>query len=167
MKESGGDIIQHRHCFPDCTIREWVGVLHRQRSLCWWMMHSDMLGKTRCFPNCPACTGDNGRGYILKVKLSSCTSSLLSSHDTIQGISVLISPSLAITCIYVLPASDFSYHLTLLNLVNSLSSENNHLIVGDFNLPDIDWDSMSTPSICSEMFCEGSHLQQRFMSTGS
>ena len=35
-----------------------------------------------------------------------------------------------------------------------LTSDYNHLVVGDFNMPDIDWNTMSAPSTCSEMFCE-------------
>ena len=95
-----------------------------------------------------------GGGVAVFVKLSSCLSSILSTHDTIEGISVLISPALVITCVYVPPASDFYYYLTLMDFMNNLTSDYNHLVIGDFNMPDIDWNTMSAPSICSEMFCD-------------
>ena len=38
--------------------------------------------------------------------------------------------------------------------MNNLTSDYNHLIAGDFNMPDIDWNSTSAPSIGSEMLCQ-------------
>ena len=95
-----------------------------------------------------------GGGVAVFVKSPSCLSSALLTHDTIEGISVLISPASVVTFVYVPPASDFHYYLSLMAFMNNLTSVYNHLVVGDFNMPDIDWNTMSAPSICSEMFCE-------------
>ena len=67
---------------------------------------------------------------------------------------MLISSALVVTCIYVPPISDLHYYLTLMDFINNLTPDYNHLIAGDLNMPDIDWNSMSAPSICSKMFCD-------------
>ena len=87
------------------------------------------------------------------VKLS-CTSSLFLSHTSIECISILVAPSLIITCVYVPPVCDFSYFLTLFDFLSKLSTDYNHLLVGDFNMPDICWNSMAAKSINSDLFCE-------------
>ena len=38
--------------------------------------------------------------------------------------------------------------------MKNLFLDYNHLVVGDFNMPYIDWNTMSAPSTYSEMFCE-------------
>ena len=87
-------------------------------------------------------------------RLSSCTSSLFLTHDSIECISILISPSTIITCIYVPPSADLCYHRALNDFLANLSPVYTHLILGDFNMPDIDWLSMSASTMCSEMFCD-------------
>ena len=37
---------------------------------------------------------------------------------------------------------------------NHLSNSNDIIVVGDFNLPDIDWDTLGSTSYTSEMFCD-------------
>lgn len=95
-----------------------------------------------------------GGGVAIYVKSSSCTSSLLPFPDSIEGISVMISPSLIISCVYIPPASSFTIHLALFDFINNLSKDFDQLILGDFNMPDINWQSLSASSTCSDMFCE-------------
>ena len=83
-----------------------------------------------------------------------CHPCTLLTYDTIGGISVLISPALVVTCVYIPSASDFHYYLSLMDFMNNLTSDYDHLVAGDFSMPDIDWNTMSAPSICSEMFCK-------------
>ena len=75
-------------------------------------------------------------------------------QDSFEGTSILISSSLDISCVYVLPASDFSYILALLDFINNLKIEHCHLVLGEFNMPDICWDSMTAKSVGSDLFCE-------------
>ena len=94
-----------------------------------------------------------GGGVAIFVRLQLC-SSLFQSHDTIEAISILISPSLAVSCIYVPPSAEFPYYLSLFDFINNLSLDYNHVIIGDFNMPDIDWPSLTATSGCSDLFCE-------------
>ena len=94
-----------------------------------------------------------GGGVAIYVKLS-CPSSLLFSQDSFEGIYILISSSLDISCVYVPPASDFSYILALLDFITNLKIKHCHLVLGDFNMPDICWDSMTAKSVGSNLFCE-------------
>ena len=51
--------------------------------------------------------------------------------------------------------SDNDYHESLLNYLTKLASSTDHvIIVGDFNLPDINWSSLNGTSTFSNSFCD-------------
>lgn len=61
-----------------------------------------------------------------------------------------------VSCIYVPPNQDDFYHSSLSQTLYSLYSlpAHSHLIIGDFNMPDIDWSTLSAVSQKSDLFCD-------------
>ena len=62
---------------------------------------------------------------------------------------------------YLPPGSGCNKLLTVVHHLSDILMDDNHLsntndiiIVGDFNLPDIDWDTLGSTSYTSEMFCD-------------
>ena len=57
--------------------------------------------------------------------------------------------------IYNPPNSDSTYFFNLLDYLNNLLTLNNKVILlGDFNLPDINWDSLTGQFLSSNLFCD-------------
>ena len=57
--------------------------------------------------------------------------------------------------VYVPPNSTATYYETLFDFLSNLSNASDQLIIlGDFNFPDIDWDSLSSHSLPSNQFCD-------------
>jgi len=53
------------------------------------------------------------------------------------------------------PNITLTYYETLFDFLSNLSNISNKLItIGDFNFPDIDWDSLSGHSPVSNQFCD-------------
>ena len=48
----------------------------------------------------------------------------------------------------------YSIHNSLLDFLHNLSPSHNHIIIGDFNMPDIDWSTLSAISTYSNSFCD-------------
>ena len=61
--------------------------------------------------------------------------------------------SFILCLIYNPPNSDLSYFFNLLDYLNNLLALNNKIILlGDFNLPDINWESLTGKFISSNLF---------------
>ena len=97
-----------------------------------------------------------GGGVLIAVD-ASLPCSIISSPSTLEVITVSIGIHLpVILCtVYVPPNSTDDYQVSLLNYLTELSSSSAHvIIVGDFNLPDINWSSLTGMSSSSKLFCE-------------
>ena len=80
-------------------------------------------------------------------------SSILPSPPNLEVICVRLTDIFLCT-VYVPPGSDNDYHESLLNYLTKLASSTDHVvIVGDFNLPDINWSSLNGTSTFSNSFC--------------
>ncbi len=78
----------------------------------------------------------------------------ISSPDNLE-ISIHSSQPITLCTIYVPPNPDSVQQSSLLSYLSDLSMSNGRLIlVGDFNLPDIDWDTLSGTSRFSGAFCD-------------
>ena len=94
-----------------------------------------------------------GGGVLFFVK-SSLPSTISPTTFNVESNSVIISTHLIISCIYLPPAVDDSIHISLLAFLHNLSPSHNHIIMGDFNMPDIDWSTLSAISTYSNSFCD-------------
>ena len=62
---------------------------------------------------------------------------------------------LILCTVYVPPNPSDDYNISLLNYLTELcSSSANVIIAGDFNLPDINWFSLTGMSFFAKLFCE-------------
>ena len=94
-------------------------------------------------------------GGVAIIARSSLSTSIHSRAPHTEAITVHLHPNLLITCIYVSPnCSDFELS-SALKYIRELATSSNHthLIVGDFNAPDIDWATWSATSHRSSMIC--------------
>ena len=97
-----------------------------------------------------------GGGVLIAIN-DSLPSSLISSPSHIEAIAVRINfiHPLILCSVYVPPNSGASYFdLLLLYLSELLSSGFPCIIVGDFNLPNICWSTVSGNSTVSASFCD-------------
>ena len=84
-------------------------------------------------------------------------SHLIISHSTIDfvAIQLLTSPPVTLCCIYIPPSCCLDYfHSALDALANILSHHQNVIILGDFNLPDINWSCLTSPLPTSNLLCD-------------
>ena len=96
-----------------------------------------------------------GGGVLIAVR-DFLPSSFISSPSDLEILSIKIGQSydLVFCCIYVPPESSLSYISSLVHFLTDLSSSfSKIIIVGDFNLPDIDWFTLMGTSISSNCFC--------------
>jgi len=80
----------------------------------------------------------------------------LTSPESLEAVYVRLNlPNPITVCaVYVPPNSASTYHETLFAFISDLSNNSDKvIIIGDFNFPDIDWDSLSGNST-SNQFCE-------------
>ena len=97
-----------------------------------------------------------GSGVLLAVR-NRILSKLLNTPSDIEGVTVEINRTnpTNVSVIYAAPQSSVSYfdscckHLS--NLTNTCLPT---IVVGDFNLPNIDWETLSESSIISNQICE-------------
>ena len=97
-----------------------------------------------------------GGGVLIAVQ-ESMYSTLISSPRDLEVVSVRLGLDnhFVICCVYVPPDSSVLYFSSLVNhLTEIVSSFTKCIIVGDFNLPDIDWSSLLGTSSLSNYFCE-------------
>ena len=81
----------------------------------------------------------------------------LSSPESLETICVRLNlPNPITVCVVYVPRNSAStYHETLFTYISDLSNNSDKvIIIGDFNFPDIDWDSLSGNSPTSNQFCE-------------
>ena len=84
-------------------------------------------------------------------------SNLVSSDIELIDIELLLSPGppMTICCKYILPQSPECHLANVIQAFNQFLSKNPHMvIVGDLNLPNIDWQSLTAPSPSSSFFCD-------------
>ena len=97
-----------------------------------------------------------GGGILLAVK-DNITSSQLSSPPHVEILTVLISTSnpFIISVVYIPPNSSDTYHELLHSYLTNLVNESSTIILlGDFNLPDVNWATYSDSSPKSNKFCD-------------
>ena len=84
---------------------------------------------------------------------------LISSHDHPDCISIrleLLNP-VTLCCVYIPPNPNMTAIANIISYLTNLLDSYPHsttVIVGDFNLPDIDWDTLSSNIPVSELFCD-------------
>ena len=81
---------------------------------------------------------------------------LLSSPSDLEILCVQLKSLLIICCvIYIPPNSSAAYCECLFNfLLNICNGSNKLVILGDFNFPDINWDTLSGDSPVSNRLCD-------------
>ena len=84
------------------------------------------------------------------------SSKQLSLSDDIESIVVEIDSSrpIVVCVLYVPPNANDLYHQHISDVLHSLPPNKDLMIIGDFNLPDIDWDLLNGESKQSTNFCE-------------
>ena len=65
-----------------------------------------------------------------------------------------IKPTAHIICIYVPPSCSDSYHREVTRYFNSVSLTTNTFILGDFNVPDVNWHTLNASQPFSQMLCD-------------
>ena len=97
-----------------------------------------------------------GGGVAIFVRLSLCAR-LLSFPAGFECIVVELPVShLVFSCIYLPPSPDSDVLQSMFTYLNHLSPAHTHFIAGDFNMPDINWESLTSASSSSahDSFCE-------------
>ena len=97
-----------------------------------------------------------GGGVMLAID-NNITSRLIECHNILEAITVLVSlysKEIVICLLYIPPDADQVYHSILLTYLFTLSSYDHLMILGDFNLHDIDWDNYQGQSDFSCHFCD-------------
>ena len=69
-------------------------------------------------------------------------------------VELALSSPLLISCVYLSPSCDTSRSTEVFKFLQSLYTYRQLIIVGDFNLPDINWNSLSASSPLSPSFCD-------------
>ena len=98
----------------------------------------------------------HGGGVLIAVK-SCIPSSLVPSPPNLEVISVElgIKHDFVLCSVYIPPDSPAGFISSLVTYLNNLVSSYEYCIfVGDFNLPEINWSSLSGPSLSFNTFCE-------------
>ena len=96
-------------------------------------------------------------GGVLVAISDSISSNLIPSPNTLELIAVSINRgvSFVLCCIYIAPNSDSVYCNSLLLYLHQLINSYTHtVLVGDFNVPDINWGSLTGTSSFSISFCD-------------
>ena len=96
-----------------------------------------------------------GGGVLIAVS-NAITSRLVFSSDTVEMIAVELEivPKVTLCCLYVPPASSDQYLLHVLATIDSLCTDNDTILTGDFNAPDINWLNFSASSSFSSSLCD-------------
>ena len=63
-------------------------------------------------------------------------------------------PNTYICCVYLPPSSPTSYYTSLFQCIDSFPSPSHVILLGDFNIPDVDWSTLHAQSPPSSMFCD-------------
>ena len=93
---------------------------------------------------------------FLKVVVFCWLSSLINSPDDLEIITVKVFtiPNVIICLVYIPPNVTDFYFNSLLMYLRSLHGYHKFIIMGDFNFPDIDWDTITGSNRSSFLFCD-------------
>ena len=96
-----------------------------------------------------------GGGVMLAIN-NNISSSLVHSPTHLELLTVTLNYTKVITIclLYIPPNPDPKYISDLTEYLNSLRHTENLIILGDLNLPDVNWDSFSGMSFISSSLCE-------------
>ena len=78
----------------------------------------------------------------------------LPTNKALEAVMVEIESRTILTCIYVQPNCTEDYFDRLLACIHSLPDGQDLLVVGDFNLPDINWKTLSGMGTHGRDFCD-------------
>ena len=100
--------------------------------------------------------GSRGGGVLIAVKVSIPSIEVASPQD-LEVVTVTVGSKYitSICVVYAPPSATDQYHSKLVDYLTSIASSVQRLIiVGDFNLPDICWSSLTGSNYVSNAFCE-------------
>ena len=69
-------------------------------------------------------------------------------------IKLTLHPDTFICCTYVPPSSPTSYYENLIHSLHSLPSSSHFILLGDFNITDVNWSTFHSTSPSSSTFCD-------------
>lgn len=96
-----------------------------------------------------------GGGVLIAVKHTLAASLLHTPKDLeVVSINLAVCTPLTIALVYMPPNAPEEYRNKLYCYLRSLTAREHLLILGDFNLPDINWSTLSGTSDRSEKFCD-------------
>lgn len=95
-----------------------------------------------------------GDGILVAIK-NNIPSILIYKHQSIEFIVVELhaSPNLKIVCTYIPPNCNDEYQQEVLSSINSLNTECDTILLGDFNCPGINWSTLSATTPFSLSLC--------------
>ena len=79
---------------------------------------------------------------------------LLCTSTELEAITIEIGKDLIVCCLYLPPDCSQDYFNEALLHLKNLPSDSHVVILGDFNLPDINWECMAGSSTRSDYFCD-------------
>ena len=95
-----------------------------------------------------------GGGALLAIHISIPTK-IIPSPPNLEIIVVeLIHVKCIVCCVYSPPTVSLTTFTDTLSFLSNLASDHNVLIIGDFNLPDLNWSTLSGSSVMSNLFCD-------------
>ena len=101
--------------------------------------------------------GSRGGGVLLAVA-DSISTQLLPSPPNLEVLSIKIcnrTQPIILCCVYNPPISEIQYFNSLISYFTTLANtDDSFVLLGDFNLPDTSWSSLSGASINSNFFCD-------------
>ena len=99
-----------------------------------------------------------GVGVLIAVKKTILVSNVSTSNPNLPEAITITLPSVSLTlcCTYISPNCN---EITMSEITSYISNNvmnrsDNTILVGDFNLPDINWDTLSAQSAASKSFCD-------------
>ena len=98
-----------------------------------------------------------GGGVFIATKNNIRTSIIsIPNHLEIVSLHLYLHIPLTLCCIYVPPNPDSPYITDLITYLSDIMSShcNDTILLGDFNMPDIDWSTLSSSSHHSASFCD-------------
>ena len=101
--------------------------------------------------------GSRGGGVLLAVA-DSIPTQLLPSPPNLEVLSIKIlnrKQPIILCCVYNPPISEIQYFNSLISYFTTLANtDDSFVLLGDFNLPDISWSSLSGTSTNTNFFCD-------------
>lgn len=70
------------------------------------------------------------------------------------AVELLVSPKIFLCCIYIPPACDDEYIVNSLSVLNSLPDNANLIVCGDFNAPNVNWNTLSAATPYGVKLCD-------------